>query len=841
MIRAGVLIAAAAALAACTDLTTLGVCGNGVVEHNIGEDCDGDSEACVACRLVCEPTADHPDATCPSGFACGKDAICRQPSGYFALPPRLVDVPGDSLAVADFDYDGYADLLGFGDRGVGVVYGSEQLDLARDDTFPAPAPVHVDSQVAILRAGVGEDLPVHDLFIGAAIPVRIGIAAMIDTAGQLLAIPVPGLFVTVDTVDLQTVALFDQIILLVGQLPGTGTTYLAPLADDLDVLEPCGESVPQLALPPAVGHGALSGDVLAVAPRPNEICAYDLYSIQSGLGIPPVPVGVTGSVTDMVFAERAGDACPDLIVKKTDASTWLIAGVDTGAPDHRCTYPSEVALGAFPNQRVLAVGRQDADAIDDLLLQTMVLRNAGDKLLLTGLSYTTGAIVDVNGDGLGDLVLGSDSHPDLDVLIQLAPDVYSHDIARTAQPTAMVRTADFDGDTFPDVVIIGAPQPGQDGVVPDADIAILYGGPQGLTDPIAIAKVPDPTAAAAEPLLINANVAALVTVNDDFTAAGGSGRPTFSLFLGDTNRGIGSVSVLAGSEARTVTAGPVDDTGRPALWDFAPVMQPVPSGQAECGPGITDPCISGGWLHPGVSAQLTATDVVNFLDGFDPVTSPTPWAVYATIGGVPTAVLIRRDFPGGPAAASQLMLIPAPTSPAILLPGTERDVLPDVPDRTKIVGFRAIELDGDPDSELLIIAKEDERRVPYLVSDPASAALAVDLTSGEAYDCADGQVITGPDGGPLLVLACTTNGHSGLYAVATAEAPPRLERIGELDHIGGVEAGDVNGDGLVDLVVHDERVDDRAAGVAVQCSHYNTAPCTGDQRAPFAFGSGDAP
>ena len=215
MIRATLVVAAGAlAASACTDLTTLGVCGNGVVEQNIGEDCDGEGESCVACRLVCEPASDHPDASCPTGFACGKDAICRKASGYFALPPRLVDVPGDSLAVADFDYDGYADLLGFGDHGVGVVYGSEQLDLARSDAFPAPAPVHVDSQVAILRGGVGEDIPVHDIFVGAAIPVRIGIAAAIDIAGQLLAIPVPGLFVTVDTVDLQTIALFDQIILL---------------------------------------------------------------------------------------------------------------------------------------------------------------------------------------------------------------------------------------------------------------------------------------------------------------------------------------------------------------------------------------------------------------------------------------------------------------------------------------------------------------------------------------------------------------------------------------------------------------------------------------------------
>src|SRR5678815_5237566 len=112
-----------------------------------------------------------------------------------------------------------------------------------------------------------------------------------------------------------------------------------------------------------------------------------------------------------------------------------------------------------------------------------------------------------------------------------------------------------------------------------------------------------------------------------------------------------------------------------------------------------------------------------------------------------------------------------------MLPGTERDVLPGVASR-RIVGFRALELDGDPDSELLLISSEGGRRVPYLVTDPASDALGLDLTSGEAYDCADGQAIAAPDGSPMLVLACTISGHSGLYAVATNEAPPRLERIG---------------------------------------------------------------
>lgn len=827
----------ALAVSACTDLSDLGVCGNGVVEPNIGEDCDGDGAACVACRLVCEPAAEHPDATCPAGFVCGKDAICRQPSGYFALPPRLVDVPGDSLAVADFDYDGYADLVGFGDGGVGVVYGSEQLDLARTDSMPAPAPVHTDSQVAVLRGGVGDDTPIHDVFVGAAIPVRLGLAAVIDTAGQLLALPVPGIFITVEDLDLQTLELFDQIIVLVGAPPSLGTTFIVPLAQNLDILAPCGQTVPQLALPPRVGRSPILGDVMAIAPRANQICVYDLFSIQGAAVADPVAVGFTGTAAEMAFADRTGDSCPDLVIRKTDHSTALVAGVDDGTARHRCTYPSEVALPAFPDEQILAVGRQDGDDVDDLLLETMIVRAGNDRFSLAGLDYSTGVIVDVNDDGLGDVVLGSDHHADLDVLVQLAPDVFSHDIVRTGQPTAMIRRGDFDGDTFPDVVVIGSPAM-PDGQ--DADVGIMFGGPQGLTEPVPIAKVPNPTAAAVEPLLINDNLAALATVNDDSTAIGGTGQPTFSLFLGSTDRGIGSVSILVGSEMRTVTAGPEDDLGRPQLWEASIVMRPNPNagGDRECGDS-TSPCISSGWLHPGVSSQTSMTVADHFLTGFDDRTSPTPWFVAATIDGAPTAVGIRRD-----SDTATMVMIPAPTGPAtpdlLVIPGTERDVLPSVAGR-RVTAFRAIELDGDADSELLVISTENERSVPYLVSDPGGDAPAVDLTAGQAIYCTDGDVITGPGGAPELVLACETDSGFGLFAVDTAAASPRLERVGQLDHAGKLEAGDVNGDGLVDLVVHNDRLAGRGAGVAIQCSHYDTAPCTGDQRPPFAFGSGDAP
>ena len=87
-----VLVVAALAFAGCDDLPGLGVCGNDIVEANLGEDCDGDAEGCVSCRLVCEPANATPDATCPAGFQCmGRD------TGEPICLPRQIDAtsPGD--------------------------------------------------------------------------------------------------------------------------------------------------------------------------------------------------------------------------------------------------------------------------------------------------------------------------------------------------------------------------------------------------------------------------------------------------------------------------------------------------------------------------------------------------------------------------------------------------------------------------------------------------------------------------------------------------------------------------------------------------------------------------
>jgi hypothetical protein len=95
----------------CADLGTLSrnQCGNGVIE--LGEDCDGkgigESQCSSACRLLCTEA----DGSCPAGWGCGSDGLCRQPKGEYEPFGSTLSISADRLTLADFDGDGRSDVL----------------------------------------------------------------------------------------------------------------------------------------------------------------------------------------------------------------------------------------------------------------------------------------------------------------------------------------------------------------------------------------------------------------------------------------------------------------------------------------------------------------------------------------------------------------------------------------------------------------------------------------------------------------------------------------------------------------------------------------------------------
>src|SRR5437764_1273641 len=123
MSRVLCMLACVMATAACRELAHLegGTCGNGAVDP--GEDCDfavdpalGPSTACVQCHYACGD-----GATCPAGWGCGSDAICRHATGVL-VAGEAIACPHSDLAIADLDGDSRGDVVAFDARGVLVAF-----------------------------------------------------------------------------------------------------------------------------------------------------------------------------------------------------------------------------------------------------------------------------------------------------------------------------------------------------------------------------------------------------------------------------------------------------------------------------------------------------------------------------------------------------------------------------------------------------------------------------------------------------------------------------------------------------------------------------------------------
>jgi hypothetical protein len=110
----------------CTTLPVIEAnqCGNAVIEHDAGEDCDTfvapEDKGAVCrppgvigeCHFDCRPNADGTRPPCPDGRGCAPDGICRDWTHDFQLPKQNLSADVSSwLAAADFDGDGRADVI----------------------------------------------------------------------------------------------------------------------------------------------------------------------------------------------------------------------------------------------------------------------------------------------------------------------------------------------------------------------------------------------------------------------------------------------------------------------------------------------------------------------------------------------------------------------------------------------------------------------------------------------------------------------------------------------------------------------------------------------------------
>jgi hypothetical protein len=506
---------ALAFLAACSELPEIpaNVCGNGVLEP--GEDCDGfavDELACRApgmvgqCHLDCAPGEDNTPTACPAGWGCDPDDVCRKATGHYQAMGDGILGNAWSLASADFDGDGRADVLATEQP---TSFGLTKMRVHRFDregtfagTFtgnsliatphPLRLPDDVRSDLAFAAGGgvgvfrgeangtlISEALPSY--FVPNAETRLINV--LVDRIRGSTALLVVTRFN--GGVGLYRQSLTTERIELVAPLPG-GVEQLAaePLAADLreDPLRyPCLDVV--LAF-----RDASELTIYAACRRDPEAGEVDW---RAEIGTTVLPLEPTARITHgLLSADLDGDTHLDLLVG-TENGPYVAYG--DGA-NFSALQP--YALGSAASAEMqgdarmpVAAGDLTGDGIAELVMPFGVLfADASDgtrpvsysqQVGMIGVPWTEALIADFNRDGHPDLMAGSSLGLDLDFYAGTSSKSMNAFTIPTDRPVEHLAYGDLDGDQVNDLAFVQRGKVGGNG----AEVSVAFGDLQGAPEP----------------------------------------------------------------------------------------------------------------------------------------------------------------------------------------------------------------------------------------------------------------------------------------------------------------------------------------------------------------------
>lgn len=458
---------------ACAELPQVasGTCGNRVVEK--GEECDWfgrDGFDCRradpsagGCRLECKA-----DGTCPTGYGCGTDMICRRPSGAFDYDPKgAVRISGfvRRARLGDFDGDKRADVVGETLTDLRVHYFDGKSAPARSVVLQGSGPTAVGNltsdALSSVAVGSNNTLSVWRGQSDRTLATVLYPTLPLPTSGDLRMLVADGL-----SPKAGLTYLGDELFFALGS---ASSTAFFPARQDpanpvqlFDVPRPLGEIVgPAIArfqnFPQCDGfaYGLHKSSTVYV----YGICATDSLWAQKANPRPIAASDTLDAATSRIVAGRVNsDAIADLLIQHA-SGVDVAYGVGDGTFDsspfvfsNGNGLTSKYLKYAPQNRapRILAVGDLDGDGQGD------VVDTAGIWLTSLGAyGYSTvitmASVLDVNGDkkndvvattGLGTLFLfGTGSK-------FLNPAFYALD----AVPDKMT-VADLDGDQLPDILV----------------------------------------------------------------------------------------------------------------------------------------------------------------------------------------------------------------------------------------------------------------------------------------------------------------------------------------------------------------------------------------------------
>jgi hypothetical protein len=861
------LVIGSALLAGCSTLPELGVCGNGVVET--GESCDdGDATALCndACALVCVdadegPPADYQEAGvdetgvieyCPAGYRCGLDEVCRAPSGRFQPPGLPQSIDSRTVELGDFDFDGVLDAVGVTIASIRVRFGTAGGEpLATEVAFPAPP-------------GTGPSL-IRDLdedgLVDIATPSVGGLVLLRATGAHLetqidLALD-PAALAGKSVIVARDPSAIGEVVIGVTRAIGVTNKISAERIATPGVV---GTSLPACDLPAAGGGWEFAS--IAVAPTRDWFAVAATRTVgQSAICVythDPAIFGdwrvqmLTGTHAygegDLVIADVDADSCDDVVMPAVSFQGGYDAFLaDGGACGLTGTIapivPEAPNLSSAPP--LLAGGDVDGIPGDELVTSVGIFRRdvPGSTswpviyLVPPPRAWTQATAIDTGSDGLPDVVAISAGEEDVDVVRGSTTGGLSPYRADTVAAVTQIVAGDFDGDAIGDVAIVEVNAAGQEASVAygaadsvlgafatavpaavdeqGAPLSLVIGriGPrdgEGRTaerdalDDLAVVRVSGPAGSspAAAGILFGTPTRLLVTPR----------------WLSEANEAIGAVEAVAAARINGDTAIDLVPFVDRQLWTWDGAIEATElawdtetASDAVIGPQLVTARGPDGDLVIGLGQNQSGAYVTTFGGGWDgaPACDLAPWGALAgrevrrarssDIDGddVDELVVAYRGVAGG-------MFVPEvaifPVGGAMYPPGVAQGC-----------GLG-----------------------PALVPDLAAAMFDADGAQLERLVCLD--AIGFDTGAPDVVALCTqATGtppavefrHRAYLLSPRAEGGYLAVAIHDVDGLGElVLAGDVDGDGLDDIVAGVEVGTSIALQVMIQCARDQAADCT---------------
>lgn len=810
----GVLVLALA-LGGCSDLPDLGTCGNGIIEAELGEACDGDlagADTCTeTCELACQtsavtdayvvvPSSSATEQYCPDArLACGLDGICRGSSGQFTSIGGGQTFNAKLAVAGDFDGDGIADLLGTSATEIIVRLGAAT---AFTDGFEQAAPSS-DSPLAIFEnrseeaASMAIAVPTDGLALltsdGEVFGPNLDLSFPINPTGQAAFIiddPEPALQ---GSQAVMAVARMGQLAVQRIPLSGAHTQQALPACG------PANARLVTVAVAPDQRSFVVVGRPLAGAGF--FLCHYT----QAGATFQVAQTNINAIAPDAAaFAQLDNEPCLDLAFTRLAPPPGTPSVFAAPATPGSCDFGGAlVTLADLTETDVLlaagsVVPRAAGVERDELVLDSGVYQVAEDGSLERVIGptsdinpWTAAAVVDLNGDGQLDVVAGRKAQDDVDIVRGgPVPNVYRAD---TTTAVTAISAGDFDGDRVGDVALI------ETSVNANQRISILYGARDGVVGaPVVTSKF--------EGTLLVARLGRATWSGTNHGTDGVDDLVVARVFEGEPTAGI-----LIGDPARIMSV--------PRLPDPLSAGQKAPSlGVVAVGAFASNPATLAATLRPDLESPATDslistndiatnvwTDAV-VVPQFEVDTLRAPALVHTTSGGM-VGVFGKPEQSG---------------KSTIALVGIDGQICTRSFDGLQLT-IRAADLVGDDGIDEVIVTTPGGRHAQvFPVVAGASCELQDEILTSALDGCADVANV----GGHLIAL-CETEvpRRSGVFRIGadgTREPNPAITVDGT-----GLQfvVGDFDGDGVRDAAVMIGRAAEISVQFLKQCPAHDTRGC----------------